>query len=84
MRLSPIPSSSPIVGQGGIMTQVMRNFMNAVARSSIIEGSGSPEGVIEARTTRMYMDTAGSSGSVLYVKQVDAVAGDRKRGWVLV
>lgn len=59
-------------------------FQFALANLSIITGSGSPEGVIEARATRLYMDTAGSAGSILYIKQVDDIAGDRTEGWILV
>lgn len=84
MSLTPIPQSSQVVDGGGYMTQIFRNFLNTVARLSIMTGSGSPNGVIEARATRLYMDTAGSAGNILYIKQVDSVAGDKTQGWVLV
>jgi len=51
---------------------------------SIIAGSGSPEGVVEARITRLYMDTAGVAGAILYIKKTNDVAGNRKNGWILV
>ena len=35
-----------------------------------ISGSGSPEGVQEGKVTRLYMDTAGTSGSILYKKPI--------------
>ena len=44
-----------------------------------IQGAGSPEGVVVAEVTQMYMDTAGSSESVLYIKQ----SGSDENGWKL-
>lgn len=47
-------------------------------------GTGSPEDVEEARAPRFYVDSAAATGSILYVKQVDSIGGDRKKGWMLV
>ena len=45
-----------------------------------IRGSGSPENVVSAAQKSLYMDTAGTAGSILYIKKRDAsVAGDKKR-----
>jgi hypothetical protein len=49
-----------------------------------MSGAGSPEGVVQAQPTALYMDTTGSSGSILYIKQLPAIAGDRRAGWILV
>lgn len=84
MRLPSLSANRPFLELSLTMTQQTRRFMNAVARFSILEGSGSPEGVEEARTTRLYMDTAGTAGEILYIKQVDSVAGNKTAGWVLV
>lgn len=46
----------------------------------ILIGTGSPEGVVEADPTRLYMNDAGSSGSVLYIKQT----GTGNTGWIAV
>lgn len=62
----------------------MFGFQFALANLSIITGSGSPEGVIEAAATRLYMNTAGVAGSILYIKRDDDVGGDRTQGWILV
>lgn len=83
MRIASLPADRPIIDERGTMTQHLRRFMNAVARLSILEGSGSPEGVEEAMATRLYMDTAGTAGAILYIKRVDSVAGDKTAGWVL-
>ena len=45
-----------------------------------IQGSGSPEGVVDADPTQRYMDTSGSAGSILYIKQ----SGSGDTGWILV
>lgn len=44
-----------------------------------IQGAGSPEGVVAAEVTQMYMDTSGASESVLYIKQ----SGSGNTGWKL-
>ena len=44
-----------------------------------IQGTGSPEGVLTAEISQMYMDTAGASESVLYIKQ----SGSGNTGWLL-
>ena len=84
MNITPPSANRPLLDDQGTMTQQTRKFMNAIARLSILEGSGSPEGVIEARATRLYMDTAGVAGAILYIKQSDSVSGDKKTKWILV
>lgn len=46
----------------------------------VMQGSGSPEGVVTATPTRLYMDTAGTAGNILYVKK----SGTGNTGWILV
>ena len=50
----------------------------------ILTGTGSPEGVIEAKAATLYMNTAGTAGSILYIKRDDDISGDRSQGWILV
>ena len=83
MNIMPPSANRPLLDDQGTMTQQTRKVMNAIARLSILEGSGSPEGVIEARATRFYMDTAGVAGAILYIKQVDSISGDKTLGWIL-
>jgi hypothetical protein len=59
-------------------------FLFALANLAIMESVGSPEDVVEARATRLCMDTTGSTGNILYIKKFDDVLGDRTKGWVLV
>lgn len=76
---NPVPTTS-IVNELGFMLNNFRTWTQQISRLSILEGSGSPEGVITASPTRMYMDTAGAAGSILYIKQT----GTTNTGWVLV
>jgi hypothetical protein len=84
MTISPLPANRPLLEPDLTMSFETRKFMNLVAALSPITGSGSPEGIYQAKATRLYMDTDGVAGAILYVKQVDAIAGDGKSGWVLV
>lgn len=47
-------------------------------------GSGSPEGVVEAAPGKLYYDTAGTAGNILYIKRDADIAGDKSQGWILV
>ena len=74
-----------IVDTAGSMLINFKTWAQLVSDMSTIEGTGSPEGIQSARRTRQYMDTAGSPGSRLYIKTIDADGtGDDKVGWELV
>jgi hypothetical protein len=49
-----------------------------------LTGSGSPEGVVEARQFSLYINETGSSGTLLYIKIQPEIAGNKKQGWVAV
>lgn len=72
------------ITRDGIPNEVFFNWMLNVTNMAVLSGIGSPEGVVQARSTRFYMDTTGVSGAILYIKRDDDVAGDRSQGWVLV
>lgn len=65
--------------------QTMRTFITQVVGNSLIIGTGSPEGVVQANQGREYMDDAGTAGNIKYIKR-DASdgAGDLSIGWILV
>lgn len=84
MRLAPLTATRSIVDDDGRMTAEMRKVMNALVKLTILEGSGSPEGVVEAEARRLYMDLVGTSGNILYIKQSDSVGGDKSNGWILI
>ena len=60
-----------IVETDGRMAAIFQLFISQVANESLIVGSGTPEGVLEALQGRFYMDEDGAAGSVLYIKQKD-------------
>ena len=70
------------------MTDQTRLFfttlLQAINEQTVITGSGSPEGVVEAIVSQQYMDTAGTAGAILYIKRDADIAGDKKQGWILV
>lgn len=84
MKIAPLDGTLPIIEEDDTMTQRTRTFMNQVARLGILEDSGSPEGVVDALPTSVYMDTSGSAGSILYIKRDADIAGDKTKGWILV
>lgn len=61
-------------------TLKIEEMTRQINQNTVLSGSGSPEGVIEAEPTTVYMDTAGTAGNILYVKKTGA--GDT--GWILV
>ena len=77
-------SAQPIVLPDGTMAQPFRQFTQDASLSIPIVGSGSPEGVVEARQYSLYIDSAGSSGSIEYRKMLPDIGGDTKQGWVAV
>ena len=84
MPVNPLGRTIAVVDDEGRPTQELSLFTEEAARLSPLFGTGSPEGVVQARRGRFYIDTDGSVGSVLYVKVLNDIAGERKEGWVLV
>ncbi len=90
-----ISLNRPIVETNDTLTFQSRSYFlaldDAIAsiRSDVefqtpLTGSGSPEGVLEALSTKEYMDTAGTAGNIKYIKRDDDIAGDKTMGWILV
>ena len=82
--IDQLNQNNPIVGESGVMTQLMRTFANQVVEQSLIIGTGSPETVVSANQGRTYMNDAGTTGSILYVKKLADIGGDTTQGWILV
>lgn len=78
------PQKDQFVEQNGDLTARSFQFLQLVANLDPIYGEGTPEGNVEARRPRLYMDLNGTPGSILYIKQQNSIANDRTRGWVLV
>ena len=84
MPVNPLGRTQPVVDEQGRATQELNLFSEEVAQLPIIIGAGSPEGVVQARQSRLYMDSTGSAGSILYVKKLADIGGDKSEGWILV
>jgi hypothetical protein len=74
----------PIVGDNGVMADAFRVWTQGVNLGTPIVNSGSPEGVVAARQFQLCINSAGTTGTLLYVKMLPEISGDRKRGWVAV
>lgn len=81
MIISP---SRQLVDAAGVSTTRTQLWTEQVTDLQMMSGSGSPEGVIVATEGRLYMNTAGTVGSILYVKRDADISGDRSQGWILV
>ena len=77
-------ADAPIVNTSGRMTDEMQVWVNQMTMLDLIIGTGSPEGVIEATVGREYMDDAGLTGAVKFIKQLADIGGDRAQGWVAI
>ena len=73
-----------MVTEQGLMTTEVSDFFTIVADLAIASGSGSPETVLSARQEKLYMDTAGTAGNILYIKKLTDIGGDTTQGWILV
>ena len=83
-RVTPLNPSSAQVDSDGRMTDRFRLWSQSLTNQSMIVGTGSPDGVIGALQTAIYMDDAGTAGSILYIKRDSDVLGDTTKGWILV
>ena len=77
-------AAQPIVQPDGTMEQPFRQFTQDASLSIPIVGTGSPEGVVEARQYSLYIDATGSSGSIEYRKMQPSIAGDTSQGRIAV
>ncbi len=77
-------AANPIVLDNKTMVQEFRTLLGTIVDFLPIVGSGTPEGVVEARQFSLYIDSAGSTGSIEYRKMQPEIGGDRSMGWVLV
>ena len=80
----PLERYSSVIGEDGKLTLRAASFFEEITRqinlNTPIEGTGSPESVITASIGQRYLDTAGASENVLYIKQ----SGTGNTGWILV
>ena len=82
-RITGLPVTRPITSNG-ILTQEARSYFRVITERALIIGSGSPEGLVEAEKGTTYMDEDATTGSIMYIKKLDEISGDRASGWELV
>jgi len=84
MNIKPPIANEAITDTSGFMNNFFRSWTQLISRLSIIDGEGSPEGVIEARVSRQYHDTTGTVGNTIYIKHSADILGDTSKGWRVI
>ena len=84
MKSPLLNASQPIVDDSGKMAQAFRTWTLEASLSIPIVGTGSPEGVVDARQFQLYIDSPGTAGAIEYRKMLSEIGGDRTQGWILV
>ena len=77
-------ADAPQVAQNGTMLRRFGNWLRLVTEFDLLSGTGTPEGFIEAKQKRIYMDESGAAGAIMYVKRDADIGGDRTLGWIAV
>lgn len=72
------------INDSGKLERRAGDLVRDLIQLDILEGSGSPEGVVVAFPRRIYMNTSGSAGNILFIKRDADIGGDRTQGWILV
>jgi hypothetical protein len=82
-KIDGVPKTRPFVDDNALLNTEGRTAFEQIESRIAITGSGNPEGVVQSVTGGVYYDLLGSTGSIIYVKMVDSIAGDKTTGWVL-
>ena len=77
-------TSFPIVETDLTMTQAFRERMQQLDNLIPLNGTGSPEGAVEALQFQEYIDKTGTASAIKYVKRDTDIAGDKTKGWILI
>ena len=83
-KVTPMQPFDPFVGDDLVLTKQNQDVMRVLQSWVPITGNGSPEGVVEALQFRLYIDQAGTTGTLLYMKKFTEISDDITQGWVLV
>lgn len=79
--------TSIVEGDGSQTAQTrlfFKTLLEAIDEFRVLDGVGSPEGVVEALQKKRYMDTSGTAGNIYYIKRDGDVLGDKTKGWILI
>lgn len=83
-RIAPPSPIRPILDDRGTMEPSFRAWTQVLTDRSLIVNEGNPEGVESANQGRPYMDSAGTTGNIFYIKRDSDISGNTKRGWILI
>jgi hypothetical protein len=84
--ISPqLNAGDPIIDDEGKMVQAFRNYLIKLGVGGIVlTGLGTPEAFIEAPQYTLYLDVTTPTVPVQYRKMLSNIAGDEKKGWIVV
>ena len=86
-KVNQLTNTRSIVDDKGILTQEGRLTFNDLFARIPITGTGSPEGVVDARSGATYYNLSAGTGAIHYVKMTDSVDDGTERnttkGWQL-
>lgn len=78
----------PITESDLTMHEVFREWTRLMTAQvnggSLIFGTGTPEGNVEASEGATYQDKAGTASNIRYAKRDNDIAGDKSLGWILI
>jgi len=84
IKIIDTPHEGDIITEEGAPTQqfqaLLESYELAINLNTPLTGTGSPEGVVTAYPYQVYLDLAGSAGSIQYRK----MTGTSNTGWVQV
>lgn len=83
-RITPVSPIRPLTNEYGNPSDELRTWVQIITDRALIVGSGSPNGVVQARQGATYLDEDALAGSVFYIKQKSDVGGNVTLGWVLI
>ena len=83
-RVTPPSPTQPFLDSLGNLSAEARTWTQTITARALIIGTGSPDGVIEARQGAEYMDDSGTAGNIKYIKRDSDISGDRTLGWILI
>ena len=88
VNILKLNATRPIIEENLTMQEVFRGWSSQITVEvngmSLIFGVGSTEDVVNASKGREYMDETGTPGNIKYIKKFSDIAGDQKKGWILI
>ena len=84
IRVVQPSSDRPLLSENGAPATQLNSWLKVVTDGALIIGTGSPETVVEAPQGASYMNDAGTTGTLLYLKRDADIGGDKTQGWLLV